>query len=82
MIFSCNVNFLDYIWHGFHYPNSLPNRFTFIYIFILLTMCYEVFLVLRQYKIWQYFTAFIGSVAFVMLSYHYGKDKKSFMRIS
>ena len=76
MIFSCNVNFLDYIWHGFHYPNSLPNRFTFIYIFILLTMCYEVFLVLRQYKIWQYFTAFIGSVAFVMLSYHYGKDKK------
>lgn len=76
MIFSCNVNFLDYIWHGFHYPNSLPNRFTFIYIFILLTMCYEVFLMLRRYKIWQYFTAFIGSMGFVMLAYTYGKTKK------
>lgn len=76
MIFSCNVNFLDYIWHGFHYPNSLPNRFTFIYIFILLTMCYEVFLVLRSYKAWQYFTAFIGGMGFVMLSYTFGKEKK------
>lgn len=76
MIFSCNVNFLDYIWHGFHYPNSLPNRFTFIYIFILLTMCYEVFLVLRSYKLWQYFAAFIGSLCFVMLAYAFGKEKK------
>lgn len=76
MIFSCNVNFLDYIWHGFHYPNSLPNRFTFIYIFLLLTMCYEVFLVLRQYKIWQYFTAFIISMLFIIGAYVFGDEKK------
>lgn len=34
-----NLNILNYIWHGFHFPNSLPCRQSFIYIFILLTMC-------------------------------------------
>ena len=36
-----NLNIPNFIWHGFHYPNSLPCRQSFIYIFFLLTMCYE-----------------------------------------
>lgn len=36
-----NLNIPNYIWHGFHFPNSLPCRQSFIYIFFLLTMCYE-----------------------------------------
>ena len=76
LIFSCNVNVLDYIWHGFHYPNSLPNRFTFLYIFLLLTLCYEVFLVLRQYKMWQYFAAFLISMGFVMAAYTWGDEHR------
>lgn len=75
-VLSCNVNILDYIWHGFHYPNSLPNRFTFIYIFLLLTMCYEVFLVLRQYSIWQYFTAFIAGMGFIICTYMFREKEK------
>ena len=30
---SCNLNLLDFLWHGFHYPNQLPGRETFIFIF-------------------------------------------------
>ncbi len=30
---------LDYIWHGFHVPNDLPYRYSFIYSFILITIC-------------------------------------------
>lgn len=38
---SFNINILNYIWHGFHYPNDLPYRFSFMYCFILLTMAYK-----------------------------------------
>lgn len=76
LIFSCNVNVLDYIWHGFHYPNSLPNRFTFIYIFIALTMCYEVLLSLHQYGVMEHFAAFVCSMIFVVVSYVFGEETK------
>ena len=36
---SFSINVLNYIWHGFHYPNSLPARQSFIYIFLVLYLC-------------------------------------------
>ena len=30
---------LDYIWHAFHIPNDLPYRYSFIYSFVLTTIC-------------------------------------------
>lgn len=41
--FSFNVNYLNYIWHGFHFPNDLPYRFSFAYTFFLLYMAYKAF---------------------------------------
>ena len=41
-ILSFSVNILNYIWHGFNYPNSLPARQSFLYIFLVLTMGCEV----------------------------------------
>lgn len=38
---SFNLNILNYIWHGFHFPNSLPCRQSFIFNFLVLTMAYE-----------------------------------------
>lgn len=39
--FSTNV--LNFIWHGLNYPDSLPARQSFIYILLMLTMCYDAF---------------------------------------
>lgn len=33
-------NQLDYIWHGFHFPNSLPGRQSYLYIFLLLLLAF------------------------------------------
>lgn len=30
LFISTNCNILDYIWHGFHFPNQLPGRWTFL----------------------------------------------------
>lgn len=43
LIFSLNINKLDFIWHGFHFPNQLPYRYTFMICFLLIGMAYQVF---------------------------------------
>jgi uncharacterized membrane protein YfhO len=40
MILSFNINVLNFIWHGFHYPNQLPYRNSFVYIFLILSIAY------------------------------------------
>jgi uncharacterized membrane protein YfhO len=35
------TNILNYIWHAGHYPNSLPYRFSYIYIFFLIYFAYK-----------------------------------------
>ena len=39
---SFNSNILNFIWHGFHFPNDLPYRFSFLYTFIILTMSFKL----------------------------------------
>ena len=43
MFLSLNINKLDFIWHGMHFPNQLPHRFTFVICFVLVTMAYRAF---------------------------------------
>lgn len=41
LVISMNENVLNYIWHGFREQFLIPNRFSFIYIFLILCMGYE-----------------------------------------
>lgn len=50
MYFSFNINILNYIWHGFHYPNDLPYRWSFMYSFILLMLAYKAFTRLHEFS--------------------------------
>lgn len=43
--FTCNV--LDFIWHGMNYPDSLPGRQSYLYVWLILVMAYELYLQLR-----------------------------------
>ena len=47
---SFNINVLNFIWHGFHFPNDLPYRFSFMYSFIFLICAYKVFKHIRDYS--------------------------------
>lgn len=40
-LLSFSLDVLNFIWHGFHYPNSLPCRQSFIYIFLLLSIGFQ-----------------------------------------
>ena len=41
LFMSFDTNILNFIWHGFHTQNGLPNRFAFLYIAMLLVMAHQ-----------------------------------------
>ncbi|MBR2893095.1 MAG: YfhO family protein, partial [Clostridia bacterium] len=67
LYFTFNLNFLNYIWHGFHFPNDLPYRQSFIYSFILLVMAYKTFIRLNEFKARHFGVVGGALVAFVVL---------------
>ena len=53
---------LDYIWHGFHFPNQIPYRFSFLFCFVMVWMAYRAWLVRNEFKVWQLVTAGVLSL--------------------
>lgn len=47
LMMSFNNVQLNFFWHGFHDQYGIPNRFAFLYTFVLLTIAYKVALRLR-----------------------------------
>ena len=49
-----NVSFiirqLDYIWHGFHFTNMIPYRFSFLYSFVVLYMAYDAWTKRKEFS--------------------------------
>ena len=65
---SFSTNVLNFIWHGLHYPNSLPSRQSFIYIFLMLFVCFRALMYLKEIPKKHINMAFWGSVIFVLLA--------------
>ena len=59
---------LDYIWHGFHFTNMIPYRFSFLFSFVLLYMAYRGYLQRRNWKIWQIIASGILAIAILACS--------------
>ena len=67
LYFSFAINYLNFFWHGFHFPNDLPYRFSFMYSFILLQMAYKTFIHIRSIPASKILASGIGVVAFAVL---------------
>ena len=57
LMLSFAIRQLDYIWHGFHFTNMIPYRFSFLFSFILVFMAYRAFTLWDSFKPWQVLTA-------------------------
>ncbi len=64
---SFNINKLNYIWHGFHFPNDLPYRQSFVYVFFLLLMAFKALMHIRELKSSQVLTIGLITAFFVMM---------------
>lgn len=67
LLLSFNLNIPNYIWHGFHFPNSLPCRESFIYIFLVLVMSYEALMNLKEFTGRQIYGCFFAVLGLIIL---------------
>ena len=66
---SCNMNILNFIWHGFHFTNQIPYRFAFIFSFVLAAAAFRAYDIIlsKGIKIYQLVLMLIApSTVFVL----------------
>lgn len=66
ILVSFSTNVLNFMWHGFNYPDSLPARQSFLYIFLMLMICYEAFTNIREHSMREILSVFAGAFAFLI----------------
>lgn len=67
-----NINILDFMWHAFHVPNDLPWRYSFIYVFILITIGYYSILKIKKLDNFKITILFMVMFVLTMLSQKIG----------
>lgn len=75
ILISYNTEILNYIWHGFHNQYGIPNRFSFLYIFLLLWIAYEVMLRYRRIGTVPFYLSGILTTGITLLCYYQADEK-------
>ena len=81
LILSFNINILNFIWHGFHFPNQLPYRNSFVYVFLILSMLYPALSSLRDFTGKQIGAICAGMMVLVLLSQKVNKEPPTWQSI-
>lgn len=67
LLISFSANVLAFLWHGLNYPDSLPARQSYLYIFLVLVVCYEAFSHIQEHSVREIMYVLAGALAFVVL---------------
>ena len=57
---------LDYIWHGFHFTNMIPYRFSFLFSFVMLYMAYRAWMERERFRLWQVVIALVPCIGILL----------------
>ncbi len=77
---SCNMNMLNFIWHGFHTTNQLPYRYSFIFSFVLVSLAYRAYDTMTKngVKIYQIILLIPAPCVIIYLNYLSKKEEFAF----
>jgi len=67
MFLSCIIRQLDYIWHGFHFTNMIPYRFSFLISFIMIVMAFRAFTTIDSISVVGALIATAISIAVILM---------------
>jgi len=67
MLLSCIIKQLDYIWHGFHFTNNIPYRFSYLVSFVLVVMAYRAFMLIEHNSVWNILIASVLTALIIIL---------------
>lgn len=66
ILLGFSTNILNFIWHGFNYPDSLPARQSFLYILLVLTMCFDAWRHVKEVEKEQILYGYLCAVGFIL----------------
>lgn len=66
LLIGFSTNMLNFIWHGLNYPDSLPARQSFIYIFLVLVMCFEALRYVKEMEPKHILHGFLAGAFFLL----------------
>lgn len=71
LLISMNNTVLNYIWHGLHDQKGVPNRFSFLYIFLLLVIAFDVIIRIEKENIKKFIAPGIIAAMFPIVIYFF-----------
>ena len=74
MFLSCIIRQLDYIWHGFHFTNMIPYRFSYLISFVLVVMAFRAFMLIDKTSMWDVILAALFTALLIIMGIGTQKD--------
>lgn len=59
---------LDYMWHGFHFTNMIPYRFSYLFSFVMVVMAFRVFMVIKTVNYLDVLLSALCTTVIILLS--------------
>ena len=81
MYLSLTNRTLNFIWHGFHFPNQIPYRESFIMSFLLVFIGFLTIRRIRSLGVKYITGAVLSSAAFLILYEKFGSGNESYLQI-
>lgn len=62
------IRHLDFIWHGFHFTNMIPYRFSFLFSFVLICLAFRAYQLLDKSSFWDALIAALFMSLIILLA--------------
>ncbi len=81
MYLSFEMRTLDFIWHGFHFPNQIPFRQSYMMSFIVVIIAFMTIRVLKTFTPSQLSAVCVGAGIFLVLYEKFGTGNEGYQQI-
>lgn len=81
MYLSFTNRMLNFIWHGFHFPNQIPYRESFLMSFLVVVIAMKAIRNLRSFKSETLVLVFTCAAAFLVLYEKLGTGNESYIQV-
>ena len=75
MFLSFIIRQLDYVWHGFHFPNMIYYRFSYLVSFVIVVMGFHAFMQLKTTKLTSVLIASALSFCTLLMEFDFTGEK-------
>ena len=82
ILFSSNNDLMSYIWNGFHYQSKVPNRYSFLLIFLIIDMAIDGIIALRKLSTKKLLSATLILVILLSIVTSQAGNEISFLSVS